>query len=264
MAKMVSGNGTGQRASPKPAKMPVVQVPTPVVEDDDDQPKVRHVRKENVVSDMITSNVGKRIKEAREKLKLTQMDIAKYMGTSRPAVTNWETGMSSPTLYTVHQVATFLQVTPEWLAFGVSTLPKIVHKAPEGTVKVEEVTFGQSPDDRTVVDQWDIPERYLSGDLHVMVTSKTILWRVDSDTMAPGYEYGDRVIVDTSATKVSPPGVFLIWDGISVVMARVRVAFTPGGKQIAKVDTSATEEGYETPVEKIVILGRIRGRFHSH
>ncbi|WP_145562579.1 LexA family protein [Yersinia canariae] len=62
--------------------------------------------------------VGGRIKFRRRQLKLTQKDIAEYVGISASAVTQWEsdaTGLSSDSLL---KLASLLECSPEWLLSG--------------------------------------------------------------------------------------------------------------------------------------------------
>lgn len=64
------------------------------------------------------NTVGGRIKFRRRQLKLTQKDIAEYVGISASAVTQWEsdaTGLSSDSLL---KLASLLECSPEWLLSG--------------------------------------------------------------------------------------------------------------------------------------------------
>ncbi|CNI38354.1 helix-turn-helix domain-containing protein [Yersinia mollaretii] len=64
------------------------------------------------------NTVGGRIKFRRRQLKLTQKDIAEYVGISASAVTQWEsdaTGLSSESLL---KLSSLLECSPEWLLSG--------------------------------------------------------------------------------------------------------------------------------------------------
>ncbi|MFA3778629.1 LexA family protein [Yersinia sp. 1652 StPb PI] len=64
------------------------------------------------------NTVGGRIKFRRRQLKLTQKDIAEYVGISASAVTQWEsdaTGLSSDSLL---KLSSLLECAPEWLLSG--------------------------------------------------------------------------------------------------------------------------------------------------
>lgn len=213
-------------------------------------------------------NVGKRIRAARERAEVTQDYIAKRLGMSRAGIAQWEGGVTSPSIEKVDQVAKLTGTTPQWLAYGIDGAPVIERKPPEGTVEVKEVVFGDKVADMQPTGSWSVPEAYLKGDLHVLSNEGLIIWRAESDTMSPAYEYGDRILIDTNAKRPSPPGMFLIWDGVGPALAQINVVQAAGNKQIARVNISASasaDEGtsYSSPVDKLSIIGRVRGRVHA-
>lgn len=204
----------------------------------------------------VPASVGARIREAREKSEMTQQDIAQIMGLSRAAVAQWESDTTSPSIHKVGEIAKLLSTSPQWLAFGVSLEPKVVYQSPAGSVNVPEVMFGDKPTEQNKVRDWQIPADYLKSELHAMSTDGLVIWRVENDSMAPSYEYGDKVIIDTNAKKPSPSGVFLLWDGIGPSLANVSI--TPGnGKPVARV--SGSGNAYEVPADKLQVIGRVRG-----
>lgn len=62
--------------------------------------------------------VGARIKQAREAKGLTQEALADAVGVSRPAVTQWEDGTSTPRNKKLPSIAAALDVDPLWLSHG--------------------------------------------------------------------------------------------------------------------------------------------------
>ena len=63
---------------------------------------------------------GKRIREARHRLQLTQIDLADRIGVHQPSVAYWESGKTRPRSATLLTLALALDVAPEWLEFGSS------------------------------------------------------------------------------------------------------------------------------------------------
>lgn len=65
-------------------------------------------------------SIAKRIKQAREKLGLSQGKLSKLMGVTRPAVSQWENenGGSSPDAENLFKCAEALGVDANWLQFG--------------------------------------------------------------------------------------------------------------------------------------------------
>ncbi len=62
-------------------------------------------------------NLGTRLKQARQKKKLTQADLAVAIGIKQQAIQRIEAGKVKSTSYIV-QMAKVLNVSPEWLALG--------------------------------------------------------------------------------------------------------------------------------------------------
>jgi len=61
---------------------------------------------------------GKRIREARHRLKLTQIGLADRIGVHQSSVAYWESGKTRTRSATLLTLAMALDVAPEWLEFG--------------------------------------------------------------------------------------------------------------------------------------------------
>ena len=66
--------------------------------------------------------VGKRIREARESVGISQAAVALSLvpPKQRSSIGRYESGHDEPSLATVEQLAQVLDVSPCWLAFGVN------------------------------------------------------------------------------------------------------------------------------------------------
>lgn len=60
-------------------------------------------------------NIGKRIKNMREKNGLTQKELAEKLGVSRQALSNYESDKRLPDIYVVAQMADVFSVTVDSL-----------------------------------------------------------------------------------------------------------------------------------------------------
>jgi transcriptional regulator with XRE-family HTH domain len=200
---------------------------------------------------------GTRVREARLRVKMTQDTLAKHLNYStRSTVAQWERFKNVPDTPTIERVAQLLSVLPEWLAYGVTDEPKIVAPNPQqlGYVLVPEIQFGDAPTDTHTNQTWGLPFEWLRGEMHVADVGNLAIVQVD--TPCSPFEFGDRIIVDRNSTKVSPPGPFMIWDGVGAVVAHVSVV--PGGKKpTARVKTD--QDTYESEIDKLTVLGRVRG-----
>lgn len=204
------------------------------------------------------ATVGQRIRDARTTNDMTQSDVAKHLGVTRVTVSQWESDTTSPSIYKTGEIASLLNTRPEWLAFGVDGQPKVVREAPAGLTKLREITFGETPGDQTEVSVSYQPSDYLKS-LNCSSLDGLIVFRVEGSNMAPLYDYNDRVIVDTNAKRPTPSGVFLIWDGYGPALNEVSVVPSQGqGPAVARVSSLHSKETYEVPVDKLVIIGRVR------
>ena len=201
--------------------------------------------------------VGSRIREARNEKDMSQGDLAKLLGISRASIAQWETGVTSPAINTIEIVAKLLNKRPEALAFGVTSEPKIVYREPEdsGYYKIPEIRFGDSPDDREVIGSWGAPIDWIKGDIRAD-PKDLIVFSVVTDDLGPQIERGDKVIVDTSNDRPSPPGNFLHWDGLGATINKMSAV--PSGKKTT-VRVSGGQDSYEIDSSKVSIIGRIVG-----
>lgn len=58
---------------------------------------------------------GKRLKEARQRKKLTQEELAKKVNTKKTTISNYETGYSTPAYDMLRDLSETLEVTTDWL-----------------------------------------------------------------------------------------------------------------------------------------------------
>lgn len=75
-------------------------------------------------------SIGERIREARKAIGLNQVDLAKLVGVTQPAVANWESGVHDPRRLMLAKIADALKVSAAWLASGArSTVEADKHPA---------------------------------------------------------------------------------------------------------------------------------------
>jgi transcriptional regulator with XRE-family HTH domain len=76
------------------------------------------------------------------------------------------------------------------------------------------------------------------------------------DEMEPTLRINDRVLVDTADTRPSPAGIFLVWDGVSLVLRRVELVM---GCEPEMVRIAADNPHYQS-VERRLAETLIQGR----
>lgn len=205
--------------------------------------------------------VGQRIKEARQKMRFSQSVVANFVGMGRTAETNWEAGRASPSLQTINQLAVLLNEDPAWLAHGIRKGPNLVNPNLDdiGCRLVNEVVFRDSPTEQQTTNQWALPVNWLKSDLGVVDPTKIIIYRIEAAFQSSKYEHGDLVIIDQASTRPSPPGTFLYWDGIGPTLADITVIPNPSGKSLIARVKGSDGNSFDTEVDNLAIIGRVRG-----
>jgi len=170
----------------------------------------------------------------------------------RTAFTQYERDWSNPPLETIIAMAQVLETTPEFIAFGVKPHGDEASGQP---FTVNEYVFGNTPIDRTPVNRWGYPRAWLVDEVNARNLEGLIVYKVQYPQVE-GYEHNDRILVDTSTTKIPPPGVFLHWDGSGPTISHLSAVHgAPGRKQMLRVKTK--EDTYEIEADKLKILGRV-------
>jgi transcriptional regulator with XRE-family HTH domain len=203
---------------------------------------------------------GLRLARLRDAAKLTQQQVADRCDRGRSAIAQWERDDSQPDYDMCETLAEILDTTPQYIAFGVTAEPKVVMPDADtmGFAIVNEIIFGDKPTDVSDGAKWAVPVQWLKAEMQVVKPDALAMYKVEAQS-GP-YEYGDRAIVDRAQTRISPPGHFLLWDGVGPMVAHVSAV--PGGagrKTMARV--SGVTGDYEIDAEKLHIIGKVKGVF---
>src|SRR5262245_43307519 len=145
---------------------------------------------------------GQRIREARERMKLSLADLAESLGVlgggvTRQAIHHWEQGNSSPDLMQLSALEEALRVDRSWLAWGFEREPVNEHEwatqgRPVNLASPEEIARGAK-------------EVVQSKIIHTCFDCSPIsfAFEVFDERNAPHYRLGDIVIIDP-AVKANP------------------------------------------------------------
>jgi phage repressor protein C with HTH and peptisase S24 domain len=105
-------------------------------------------------------------------------------------------------------------------------------------------------------DNWYFPAEWLRHELRARSNDLRII-TIDGDSMEPVLESGDRVLVDISRRAPSPPGVFILFDGIGLVAKQLE--FVPNSEPPRVIIRSANADyrDYERTIDEVNIVGRV-------
>ena len=119
---------------------------------------------------------------------------------------------------------------------------------------VSDIVEHQQP-----IDHWSFPRALVSA--FISDPSKLTIIRVAGDSMEPDYCAGDRILVDTGHTTPSPAGVYVLWDGLGVVLKRVEVVMGSEPKRIRIMSINPAYPANELALEDVRINGRVVGKW---
>lgn len=114
---------------------------------------------------------------------------------------------------------------------------------------------GETP----VLAEWSMPEDLVRA--HTTPGRRLALIRVEGNSMEPDYHPGERVLVDLSRRRPSPPGEFVIWDGMGLVLKRVELVPNSNASRIRLISINPGYTPYEVDLDEHTIVARVIGKW---
>ncbi len=111
-----------------------------------------------------------------------------------------------------------------------------------------------------VIAEWQVPTGIVRGYSTAPAHELRII-TVMGDSMEPALMPGQRVLVDTGDKKPSPPGIFVVWDGLGLVVKRVQVIPHTDPARVRITSDNTKYEPYERTLEEAYIQGRVIGQW---
>ncbi|MBI1214948.1 MAG: helix-turn-helix domain-containing protein [Alphaproteobacteria bacterium] len=231
-----------------------------------------------------------KLKQNLEKLMrqkgLSQKGLAVKAGLNETAVRDILRGRSKdPQLSTLRALANVLQCNVEDF-YRDLPLPGAGEKPgvrdsiwPPDICAAAETLLPSAASEMVVIDEVDIDnahgiEALRAGRKHVVLRrwclppdflrqrstadfSKLKIVSVEGDAMTPEFQPGDRVMVDTSDVLPTPPGVFIVWDGMGLSLRRCEVRPGSSPSRLVLSAGNPDYESHEVPFRESVIGGRV-------
>jgi phage repressor protein C with HTH and peptisase S24 domain len=111
-----------------------------------------------------------------------------------------------------------------------------------------------------VVAEWHVPSGIVRGYSTAPQTELRII-TVIGDSMEPSLQPGQRVLVDTGDRTPTPPGIFVVWDGLGLVVKRLQVLPHSEPPRVKISSDNAKYDAYERTLEEAYIQGRVIGQW---
>ena len=111
-----------------------------------------------------------------------------------------------------------------------------------------------------VVAEWQVPSGIVRGYSTAPAAELRII-TVIGDSMEPTLLPGQRVLVDTGDRMPSPPGIFVVWDGLGLVVKRVQLLAHSEPPRVKIASDNTKYDAYERTLDEAYIHGRVIGQW---
>lgn len=108
--------------------------------------------------------------------------------------------------------------------------------------------------------QWRLPTEWLRQEVRGDLTRIRII-TLEGDSMAGTLDPGDKVVVDLNRTTPSPPGLFVVHDGMALVAKRLEHIEGSNPPAVRIISDNGRYKAYERTVDEVTVVGRIMGRW---
>ncbi len=227
----------------------------------------------------LPSSVSRKLKQLRQRAGLSIREVAHALGMENgSSYQHYEDRFRKPFLpldFTQRLVPIFgakgIEASELYALAGVDGGTRalgIKHAAPLGMLRIDELDVrasagdGLTGDSEKVVAEWQLPSevvRYHSSAPASDLRFITVL----GDSMEPTLQPGQRVLVDTGDRTPTPPGIFVVWDGLGLVVKRVQALAHSEPMRVRITSDNPKYEGYERTLAEAYIQGRVIGQWRG-
>ncbi|WP_420403326.1 S24 family peptidase [Nisaea sp.] len=143
-----------------------------------------------------------------------------------------------------------------------AALPAADPRGGAGVIAVPEVRIAASAGGGAHLEQepggtdWYFDSGWLRYELRAAPRDLRII-SIDGDSMEPVLHSGDKVMLDLSRTAPSPPGIFVLHDGIGLVAKQLELIPNSEPPRLLIRSESSRYQNYERTLEEVNIVGRV-------
>lgn len=214
------------------------------------------------------STMAERLRARIRQLGLNAGQVAELAGTNRSFVYDIMRGRSeNPNLDKLDQVSKVLKVERNWLLHGMGEVEgesPILDDPDEMFVAIASVSVKPAMGGGAVVEDQPPPGRpyhfqksWIKHSLRADPANLRIM-HVEGDSMMPTLKDSDIVLVDLSRRAPTPPGVFVLHDGLGLVAKRLEHIPNSEPPRVRVISDNSFYSPYECTCDEINIVGRIR------
>ncbi|MDA1309281.1 MAG: peptidase S24 [Proteobacteria bacterium] len=136
----------------------------------------------------------------------------------------------------------------------VEALDERIVPVPE--LRVSNLTVGGDPaEPGENADHWCFPLGWVRHGLKARPEALRIIG-VDGDTMEPLFRSGDHLLIDTDRRAPSPPGIFVLFDGVGLIPRMLEFLPNSDPQTVLVRSPGGAVRDLEAPLVDIQIIGR--------
>jgi phage repressor protein C with HTH and peptisase S24 domain len=211
----------------------------------------------------MASSLSSRLKKAMTEQRLSATELAKAAD-EKPSfiydILNEKSVNPSPTR--LGRIAESLGLSLEYLA-GLETSPKgRLKPTGEGYVEISSILIAASAGAGTAVVEEKQGEPYyfrrswVRDRLGAKPEDLRMIF-VEGDSMEPTLCSGDMILVDITKTNPTPPGIFVLFDGLGLVSKRLEFISHSNPPSIRITSDNPQYQPYERHLAEATIIGRV-------
>ena len=214
------------------------------------------------------TTLADRLRARARQLGMNAREVAEQARVNRSFVYDIMRGRSEhPNLEKLDKLAAVIKVDRSWLLHGRGEI-----EGEEPVVEGEEDAFVAIPSvevtasmggGRITADEVENGEPYhfksswLTHRLRADPANLRIM-HVEGDSMMPTLHDGDVVLVDLARALPTPPGIFVLFDGIGLVAKRLEHIPNSDPPRVRVISDNTFYTPYERTADEIKIIGRVR------
>jgi phage repressor protein C with HTH and peptisase S24 domain len=205
--------------------------------------------------------IAERLRAELAERGLSAVELARAAGVKTSFLYDILNGKSlNPSSVKLGQAAHALGVSLAWLS-GLETGRHQQPDAPEEHVRIPRITVHASAGPGAIAESEQAEEHYyfrrswIRDKLRAMPEHLRMMY-IRGDSMAPTLQDGDIILIDTQRRQPSPPGIFVLDDGVGIVAKRLEMAgSTPPVLRI--LSDNPQYSPYERELREARIIGRV-------
>jgi phage repressor protein C with HTH and peptisase S24 domain len=103
---------------------------------------------------------------------------------------------------------------------------------------------------------WHFPSDWVRTELRARPVDLRVI-TIDGDSMEPLLMPGDKVLIDTMRRAPTPPGVFVLYDGLGLVAKQVEHVPNTEPPRLAITSANPRYQRYDRTADEVTIVGRV-------